>query len=55
MKEYRVDTEITLVIPIYVEANNIKDAKEKAIAEGYESHHYGECVRRVKADTVEKF
>ena len=31
MKEYRVDTEITLVVPITVEAENINDAKAQAI------------------------
>jgi len=54
MKEYRVDTEITLVVPITVEAENINDAKAQAIEEGYSSHHHGECVRKVRVDTVEK-
>ena len=55
MKEYRVDTEITLVVPITVEAENINDAKAQAIEEAHSSHHHGECVRRVRVDTVEKF
>ena len=54
MKEYRVDTEITLVVPITVEAENINDAKAQAIEEGYSSHHHGECGRKVRVDTVEK-
>lgn len=54
MKEYTVDTEITLVVPITVEAKNIKDAKAQAIEDAHSSHHYGEVVRKVRVDTVEK-
>jgi hypothetical protein len=55
MKEYNVDTEITLVIPIKVEAKNMKEAKEQAIETANQSYHYGECVRRVRVDTIEKY
>jgi len=55
MKEYRVNTEITLVVPITIEAENINDAKAQAIEEANSSHHHGECVRKVRVDTVEKY
>lgn len=54
MKEYRVDTLVTLSIPISVEANNIKEAKEQAIKDAHDSYHFGESVANVKIDTVQK-
>jgi hypothetical protein len=55
MKEYRVDTLVTLSIPISVEANNIKEAKEQAMKDAYDSYHFSESVANVKIDTVEKY
>ena len=55
MKEYRVDTLVTLSIPISVEANNIKEAKEQAIEDAHSSYHFGESVAWVKVDTIEKY
>jgi len=55
MKEYRVDTLVTLSIPISVEANNIKEAKEKAIEDAHSSYHFGESVANVNVDTIEKY
>jgi hypothetical protein len=55
MKDYSVDTEITLVVPIKVEAKNKKEAKEQAIETAWQSYHYGECVRKVRVDTIEKY
>jgi len=55
MKEYRVDTLVTLSIPISVEANNIKEAKEKAIEDAHSSYHFGESVASVEVDSVEKY
>ena len=50
MKEYTVDIDITLAIPITVEADNLKEAKEKAKEVAHSSHHYGEAVRNVVVD-----
>ena len=55
MNDYTVETYITLRLDINVEAENISDAKAKAIEEAHSSHHHGECVSNVKVDTVEKF
>tara|TARA_X000001388_G_C2231771_1_gene123501 strand:- start:3186 stop:3353 length:168 start_codon:yes stop_codon:yes gene_type:complete len=55
MREYSCDTEITLVIPITVEAKNKKEAKEQALETAYNSYHFGECVRKVRVDTIEKY
>tara|TARA_A100001011_G_C13563410_1_gene537331 strand:- start:153 stop:320 length:168 start_codon:yes stop_codon:yes gene_type:complete len=54
MKEYKVDTLVTLNIPITVEANNMKEAEEQAIKDAHSSYHFGESVAWVKADWIEK-
>ena len=53
-KYYTVDTLVTLNISINVESNNQKEAKEKAIQEATESHHYGETLWNVRVDSIEK-
>ena len=53
-KYYTVDTLVTLNISINVEANNQKEAKEKAFQEATDSPHYGETLWNVRVDSIEK-
>mgnify|MGYP003153195983 CR=1 FL=1 len=55
MKEYKVDTLVTLNVPITVVANNIQEAKAKAIKDAHSSYHFPESVAHVKIDWIEKY